>query len=264
MAAPTITQTEPLISGAEALGIRLSDAQMRQFALYYAELVRWNERVNLTAITEWRAAQSLHFLDSLSAALALPPETRQTGAFIDIGSGGGFPGIPLKLAFPTMRGALIDATAKKTAFLSHICETLDLREVSAHTGRAETLAHEADLREKFDIALARAVAEVAALAELTLPFARIGGLVVLHKKSDIADELRRSITAIEALGGRLRQLLPMSIPGLPNDRALVVIEKVRPTPPKYPRRPGIPAKRPVGITIRPEHTQRPDAGQKSR
>ena len=256
MAAATTTQATTLITGAEALGIRLSDAQTRQFARYHAELARWNERVNLTAITDWQAAQSLHFLDSLSAALALPREMRQSGAFIDIGSGGGFPGLPLKLAFPGMRGTLVEATAKKTAFLSHVCETLDLPNVSVRAGRAETLAHDGALREAFDITLARAVAEVAALAELTLPFARIGGLVVLHKKADIADELERALGAIETLGGRLRQVLPVTIPGLPDDRALVALEKVRPTPTRYPRRPGIPAKSPIGATALPERAQR--------
>ena len=121
---------------------------------------------------------------------------------------------------------------------------LELEGISARTGRAETLAHEAEMRERFDIAFARAVAEVAALAELTLPFARVGGRVVMHKKADIAAELERARGAIETLGGELREVLPVTIPGL-DDRALVVIEKIRPTPERYPRRPGMPAKRPL-------------------
>ena len=244
MATATELQADILVSGAEALGISLHETQTRHFVRYYAELVHWNKRMNLTAITDWEAAQSLHFLDSLTAAQALPAEMLQSGSFIDVGSGGGFPGIPMKLAFPGMRGALLDSTAKKTAFLAHACETLELQDMTICTGRAETLAHDAEFRESFDIAFARAVADVAALAELTLPFARVGGLAVLHKKADIADELERAQHAIETLGGRLRDVLPVTLSGL-EDRALVVLEKRSSTPERYPRRPGMPAKRPL-------------------
>ena len=245
MATAAEIQTGNLVAGAEALGIVLTDAQARRFVRYYAELARWNERVNLTAITDWDAAQSLHFLDSLSAARALSPELLASCEFVDVGSGGGFPGIPMKLAFDGMRGTLLDSTAKKTAFLSHAVETLELRDMSVRTGRAETLAHDADMRERFDIAFARAVAEVAALAELTLPFVRVGGVVVLHKKADIAAELSRAETALDTLGGSLRESLPVSISGILGDRTLVVIEKHSRTPARYPRRPGMPAKRPL-------------------
>ena len=244
MATATEIHADSFVSAADALGVSLNEAQARQFVRYYDELMRRNERVNLTAITDWEAVQSRHFLDSLSAARALPPDMLRSGSFIDVGSGGGFPGIPMKLAFPAMRGTLLDSTAKKTAFLSHVCDALDLKGMLVRTGRAETLAHEAELREKFDIAFARAVAEVAALAELTLPFARVGGIVVMHKKADIADELERAQNAIETLGGRLREVLPITLPEL-DDRALVVLEKTRPTPERYPRRPGMPAKRPL-------------------
>ena len=244
MATETEIQADYLISGAEALGIDLTETQVKQFVRYYAELARRNERVNLTAIIEWEAVQSRHFLDSLAAAMALPAETLHAGSFVDVGSGGGFPGIPMKMAFPGMRGTLLDATAKKTAFLAHVCEALEIKEMAVRTGRAETLGHETDLRESFDIAFARAVAEIATLAELTLPFARVGGLVVMHKKADIEAELERAQGAIETLGGGLREVLPVTLPGL-DDRALVVLEKQRPTPERYPRRAGMPAKRPL-------------------
>ena len=237
--------TASLIADARSLGVCLSDAVACQFARYHAELVRWNRRANLTAITDWEAVRTRHFLDSLSAAAALPAATLRSGAIIDIGSGAGFPGIPLKLAYPSMRATLVDATAKKTAFLAHICAALDLQDTTALNGRAETLAHEPDLRERFDAVLARAVADAATLAELTLPFARVGGLVVLHKKGDIRAELERAQCAIETLGGALREVKPVHIPGLNDGRALVVLEKIRHTPAKYPRRPGIPAKRPL-------------------
>ena len=244
MAIAAEIQADLLATGAKALGIRLSETQTSRFVRYYDELARWNERVNLTSITEWEAVQSRHFLDSLSAALALSPQMLQSGSFIDVGSGGGFPGLPLKLAFPGMRGTLLEATAKKTAFLAHLSEILELEDISVRTGRAETLAHEAEMREAFDMALARAVAEVATLAELTLPFVRVGGIVVMHKKVDIADELEQAQGAIETLGGRLREVLPVTLPGL-DERALVVLEKQHPTPERYPRRPGMPAKRPL-------------------
>ena len=244
MAIAAEIQADLLATGAKALGIRLSETQTSRFVRYYDELARGNERVNLTSITEWEAVQSRHFLDSLSAALALSPQMLQSSSFIDVGSGGGFPGLPLKLAFPGMRGTLLEATAKKTAFLAHLSETLELEDISVRTGRAETLAHEAEMREAFDMALARAVGEVATLAELTLPFVRVGGIVVMHKKADIADELEQAQGAIETLGGRLREVLPVTLPGL-DERALVVLEKQHPTPERYPRRPGMPAKRPL-------------------
>lgn len=244
MAMATELQAELLALGADALGIRLTETQMCRFVRYYAELAYWNKRVNLTAITDWEAVQSRHFLDSLTAAQALPAEMLKSGSFIDVGSGGGFPGIPMKLAFPDMRGTLLDSTAKKTAFLAHVCEALGLEGMSVRTGRAETLAQETEMRESFDIAFGRAVANVAALAELTLPFARVGGLVVLHKKANISNELERAQGAIETLGGELRHVLSVTLTGL-NDNALVVLEKRRPTPERYPRRPGMPAKRPL-------------------
>ena len=237
--------TARLIDDARALGVCLSDAVACQFARYYAELVRWNRRANLTAITDWEAVRTRHFLDSLSVAAVLPADTLRSGAIIDIGSGAGFPGIPLKLAYPSMRVTMVEATAKKTEFLARICAELDLQDTATLNGRAETLAHEPDLRERFDAVLARAVADTATLAELTLPFAHVGGLVALHKKGDIRAELERAQCAIETLGGALREVKPVNIPGLNDDRALVVLEKIRPTPTKYPRRPGIPAKRPL-------------------
>lgn len=238
--APTL-----LLEGAESLGIRLTDAAARGFARYYAELVQWNRRVNLTAITEWDAAQTLHFVDSLTAAAALPQAALEGGRVVDVGSGAGFPGIPLKLAYPSMRLSLVEARGKRAAFLREICDALGLRDVEVHAERAETLAHEPDLREGFDAALARAVGDTAVLAELTLPFVRVGGLVALHKKGDIAAELSRAECAIGALGGRLREVKRVAAAHLDDGRALVVLDKVGATPSKFPRRPGMPAKRPL-------------------
>ena len=234
-----------LQTGAGALGIHLGLAQLEQFRRYYDEILDWNGRVNLTSVTVWEKVQTAHFLDSLSVALVIPRESLERGRFVDIGSGAGFPGIPLKVAFPGLRATLIESTAKKATFLAHIVEMLGLGEVDVRTGRAETLAHEPILRESFDVALVRAVASVAVLAELTLPLCRVGGVVVAHKKMGIEDELAQAQTAIEALGGALAEVREVVVPGLTEPRALVVLEKVAPTPERYPRRPGIPAKRPL-------------------
>ena len=234
-----------LRQGAAAIGIRLTDAQLERFQRYYDELVDWNSRVNLTAVTGVDEVQTRHFLDSLSVAQAIPERNLESGRFVDVGSGAGFPGLPLKIAFPGLRATLIDSTAKKTAFLSHLVDVLKLDGVDVLTGRAETLAHDPELRGTFDLVVTRAVADMAVLAELTLPFCRIGGLVVAQKSRAIHDEIDRARQAIETVGGELREAIPVHVPGLEKERTLIVFEKVAPTPERYPRRPGIPAKRPI-------------------
>ena len=236
---------ERLVLGARALGIRLSAEQVQRFQRYTRELLEWNRRVNLTAITDPAEVEVKHHLDSLSAAMALPPEVREGGRVVDVGAGGGFPGLPLKLAFPALRLALVESVRRKTAFLEHVVRALGLEGVEVLTGRAEELAHRPTLREGFDAALARGLAALPELLELTLPFCRVGGLVVAHKKGDIAAELAGAATALRELGGRLREVVPVRLEGLEDDRVLVVVEKVGRTPPRYPRRPGMPHKRPL-------------------
>lgn len=232
-----------LAEGASKLGFVLDQHQLEQFELYYQELASWNERMNLTAIIAYQEVQLKHFLDSLTVLLALHPGDR-ISRVIDVGTGAGMPGLPLKIALPYLKLTLLEATAKKVAFLRHLVERLTLKEVEVITGRAEEVAHLPAYREQFDLVLSRAVAGLPTLAELTLPFCRLGGLLVAQKKGDIEEEIRRAGRAITLLGGRLTEVKEVSLTGLER-RLLVVVDKVNYTPPLYPRRPGIPAKRPL-------------------
>ena len=237
-----------LTEGASAVGLRLTAAQKASFQLYYEELVSWNQNFNLTAITEYEQVQIRHFLDSLSCLLAKETRlalNRPDARMIDVGTGAGFPGIPLKLVCPAARLTLLEATGKKVTFLEHVVERLGLRRVTMIRGRAEELAHDPEHREQYDLALARAVAELPVVAEYTLPFCKTGGWVVAQKGESGAAEAWSAERAITLLGGALHQVLPVELPGLPEDRSLVVIEKVSPTPTTYPRRTGIPTKRPL-------------------
>ena len=232
-------------NGAIGLGVRLNKDQVDQFERYYRGLVEWNARMNLTAITGWEDVQRRHFLDSLTLSGFLIAEQLENCRFIDIGSGAGLPGIPMKIAFPGLTGVLIDATERKIRFLRSMIDRLALPGLEARTGRAEDMGHRPEMREQFDLVLARAVAPMAILAELTLPFCRIGGHVVVHKTLGAADEIRAARYAIEALGGLTRRELLSELPDGVTQSLLLVIEKITKTPDRYPRRPGIPAKRPL-------------------
>jgi 16S rRNA (guanine527-N7)-methyltransferase len=237
-----------LIDGANALGLGLTAEQQAAFQLYYEELVAWNQQFNLTAITDYEQVQIRHFLDSLSCLLA--EETRQAmgrpdARMIDVGTGAGFPGIPLKLVCPATRLTLLEATGKKVTFLEHVVDRLRLRRVGIIKARAEDLAHDPAHRQQYDLALARAVAELPIVVEYTLPFCKIGGRVIAQKGEAGAAEAWSAGRSIAILGGELARVMPVELAGLPEDRSLVVIEKVSPTPVNYPRRPGIPSKRPL-------------------
>jgi 16S rRNA (guanine527-N7)-methyltransferase len=250
---------QKLIEGARKLGLNLTPDQVAAFQRYRDELIAWRSRVNLTAITDEEGIQTKHFLDSLSCLLAVAvpksvssaPPALEACAFkpdtrlIDVGSGAGFPGLPLKIICPAIKLTLLEATGKKVEFLKHIVALLDLRGVIVIKGRAEEWGRDPDYRERYDWALARAVAEMPTLAEYLLPFVRIGGRVLAQKGEDAPAEVTAAQVAIEHLGGRLNRLIPVELTGIAETRYLVVVDKVAATPDQHPRRPGMPTKHPI-------------------
>jgi 16S rRNA (guanine527-N7)-methyltransferase len=234
-----------LQSGAARLGLALTDKQLDLFETYYRHLISWNQQVNLTTITGYDTVQSRHFLDSLTVALAFDSLTHKGTRLLDVGAGAGFPGLPLGIAFPEIRVTLLEATGKKVEFLRHVISALNLNNVSVINGRAEEIAHQPVYREQFDIVTARALAELPALLELTLPFCRLRGRIIAQKKGPLDVELASATKALAVLGGKLSDVKMVTLPELPDERCLVIVEKVAPTPPKYPRRPGMPAKKPL-------------------
>jgi 16S rRNA (guanine527-N7)-methyltransferase len=237
---------DPLIAGTREIDVTLTDEHLTAFETCYRELVDWNQRFNLTAITDWEGVLVRHFLDSLSCLKALPQAELEAGArVVDVGTGAGFPGLALKIVCPGMRLTLLEATRKKVAFLEHMARVLGLKQVEVIHGRAEKLGRDPSRREQYDWALARAVAEMPTLAEYLLPLVRVGGAILAQKGEGAAAEVHGAEAAIVALGGRVRQLVPVELRGLAETRYLVVVDKVAATPEKYPRRSGIPRKSPI-------------------
>lgn len=244
---------ERLADGARRLGLPLSAGQLGQFDLYLREMLEWNRKVNLTGITDPGEVETRHFLDSLSVALAWRglPWAERAFALVDVGSGAGLPGIPIKIARPDIRLVLIEATAKKAAFMRHAVERLGLANVEVLAARAEDVGRLPEYRERFDMAACRAVSRLSAVAELTLPLCRVGGLSVIMKKGDIELELGQARKAIRLLGGQLKGVtpvdgaMPANIEGL-EGHLLVLVEKESSTPDRFPRRAGMPARHPLG------------------
>jgi 16S rRNA (guanine527-N7)-methyltransferase len=232
-----------LSDGAAALGIVLDPGALEQLRAYAVELGVWNRRFNLTAIEDDAAIVDKHFLDSLSCARAL--DLTLSGAALDVGSGAGFPGLVLKIAFPHWQFVLLDSSEKRVRFLNRVIDRLGLTSVLAVHARAEEAAHRPAFREQFDAVLARAVARLNVLAEYTLPFARVGGRVVAQKGPEVAEEVAEAAPAIALLGGGSPSVDVFTLPQTHIHRSLVTIPKVRPTPPAYPRRPGSAKKHPL-------------------
>ncbi len=236
---------ELLEEGAERWGLDLTSDMVAAFQTYYEELIAWNERANLTAITDYQEVQIKHFLDSLSCLLVLAGSPIDRWRHLDIGAGAGFPGLPLKIARPQMELALLEAKKKRVQFLEHLVEKLRLPGVAVIRGRAEELGQKQGHREGYDLVLARAVATLPVLLEYALPLCRIGGIFLAQKGPDIGEELETSQVALKVLGGQMREVKGLELPHAMGRRNLVVVEKMAPTPEKYPRRPGVPAKRPL-------------------
>jgi 16S rRNA (guanine527-N7)-methyltransferase len=225
------------------LAICLAPRQMEAFARYSNELREWNKHFNLTAITEPEGIEVRHFLDSLTCMLAMSADT--SDRVIDIGTGAGFPGIPLKIICPNMRLTLVEATRKKAEFCRHVVKILDLEQVSVIHGRAEDVGQEQSHRQVYDLALARAVAPLPILVEYLLPFLRVGGRAIAQKGETAHAEAHDAEAALGILGGRVSRLISVELPGVAETRYLVVIKKIAATPDKYPRRAGMPEKRPL-------------------
>jgi 16S rRNA (guanine527-N7)-methyltransferase len=236
---------DKLIAGAKKLGLQLNPRQIEQFSIYYQELTDWNRRMNLTAITDYEEVQIKHFLDSLTVTLAFPQPIKKDLRIIDVGTGAGLPGAPLKILIPEIKLALLDATTKKAKFLHHLKQKLGLDDIEIVVGRAEDIARQTRYREKFDIVLSRAVAGLPTLVELTLPFCTIGGRFIAQKKAGVDSEINEAVKAIHTLGGRLRETKRINLEEFGEERWLIVIDKISPTPPQHPRRPGVPSQRPI-------------------
>jgi 16S rRNA (guanine527-N7)-methyltransferase len=231
-----------LAAGARAFDLDLSPAQLDQFARYAALLIEWNQRFNLTAIVDPREIVIKHFLDSLSALRSIPPGPIK---LIDVGAGAGLPGLPLKLVRPNVSLTLLEATRKKCDFLKAVIDDLQLTDVQVINARAEDAGRAAEHREVYDVAIARAVGEMPVLLEYLLPLVRIGGRAIAQKSREVLNEVQHAELALSTLGGRLDDIVAVKVPELNEARYLVVIEKVFATPAKYPRRAGMPSKKPL-------------------
>ena len=225
------------------LGLKLTTYQLSTLEQYEQQLLEWNTRFNLTAIQEPEKIRTKHFLDSLTCLLAM--RDTPMDKIIDVGTGAGFPGLPIKILYPRMQLTLVESVRKKVNFLYHIVESLGLEGVEILNERVETIGQIAIHRQRYDWAIARAVAVMPVLMEYLIPLVRVGGAAIAMKGENAPAEVQTSEHAIQILGGHLRKLIPVMLPGVADERYLIVIDKIAATPPAYPRRAGIPAKKPL-------------------
>lgn len=233
--------TTKFINNLKAIGIELSDEQLEQFLTYYEMLIEKNKVMNLTAITDFDEVLEKHFEDSLSLIQAVDLEKSQT--VIDLGTGAGFPGIPLKIAFPNLQITLADSLNKRILFLDDVIRELGLTGIDTVHGRAEDLAKNSDYREKFDLCVSRAVANLSTLSEYCLPFVKIGGKFISYKAGECDEEVAASKSSVFLLGGKISDIKKFELGE--SGRAFVIIDKVSGTPKKYPRKAGTPSKDPL-------------------
>lgn len=227
----------------EQLGIELTDNQYEQFIKYYEMLIKWNEVMNLTAITEFDEVIVKHFVDSISLIKAI--DITKKIEIIDIGTGAGFPGIPLKIAYPNLKITLLDSLNKRVGFLNEVINELELKDIEALHGRAEDYAKAGQLREKYDLCVSRAVANLATLSEYCLPYVKVGGKFISYKSEKLSEELAVAEKAIGILGGKINTQIEFVLPETEIYRTFMIIDKKKETPKKYPRKAGTPSKDPL-------------------
>lgn len=227
----------------EKMNIRLTDDQKSQFDLYYELLIEWNRIMNLTGITDYDEVNLKHFTDSLTISRII--DMAQINTLIDVGTGAGFPGIPIKIAFPHIKVYLLDSLNKRIKFLNEVIKKLGLKNIYAFHGRAEDFAKDRQYREKFDVCVSRAVANLSTLSEYCIPFVKTGGYFVSYKGGDSDEEVVRSENAITLLGGEIENTDRFFLPDTDMGRTLIKIRKRKSTPNRYPRKAGIPSKEPL-------------------
>lgn len=233
---------ETFDEGLDILGINLNDRQKQQFIDYYELLIEWNKVMNLTAITEFTEVIQKHFIDSLSIVKVLNLTNQK---LLDLGTGAGFPGIPLKIAFPDLDIVLLDSLNKRLKFLNEVIIHLGLKQIHTLHGRAEDYGKDKNYREKFDICTSRAVAKMSTLSEYCLPYVRKDGFFISYKSGNVLEELTDSSEAIKLLGAEVSTVEEFTLPGTDMDRSIVVTHKIKETPKKYPRNAGKPSKEPL-------------------
>lgn len=237
--------TRLLDAGCGELGIVLTEKQKEQFFKYFQLLTEWNQVMNLTAITEMPEVVTKHFVDSLLVVKVLDGIRTEAYSCIDVGTGAGFPGIPLKIAFPQLQITLLDSLNKRVGFLNTVIQELGLTGITAVHGRAEDFGRNKEYRERFDLCVSRAVANLSTLSEYCLPFVKQGGSFLPYKSGKVEEEAREAEGAVKKLGGSMGDTKTFILPGTDVDRTFVPIDKIHMTPKKYPRKAGMPGKEPL-------------------
>ena len=236
-------ETAQFLKDAGQLGISLTDEQVKKYLRYFEMLVEWNQKMNLTAITEYHDVMKKHFVDSISLIKVF--DTSKECSVIDVGTGAGFPGLALKIAYPNLKITLLDSLNKRISFLDAVIKELDLTDINTIHARAEDQAKKGMLRESFDLCVSRAVANISTLSEYCLPYVKVGGKFISYKSEKLTEELENAGNAITVLGGKISEQVEFYLPDSDIYRNLFVIDKIKETPNKYPRKAGLPAKEPL-------------------